>query len=87
MKSIVLLVLVATAFATNLAAFEKIDQSKLGKTLLNTIAIQMQTGEPLERIFQTLYDLEERYQADQREDDAENKAFQGVCDDDLAVLK
>lgn len=61
MKSIVLLVLVATAFAVNLAAFEKLEKSKLGKTLLNTIAIQMQTGEPLERIFSTLYDLEERY--------------------------
>jgi hypothetical protein len=41
MKSIVLLVLLATAFATNLAAFEKLEKSKLGKTLLNTIAIQM----------------------------------------------
>ncbi|CAK73747.1 unnamed protein product (macronuclear) [Paramecium tetraurelia] len=86
MKSIIILVLVATAFATNLAAFEKLEKSKLGKTLLNTIAIQMQTGEPLERIFQTLYDLEDRYQNDQREDDAENKAFQGVCDADLAGL-
>ena len=41
MKSVVLLVLLATAFATNLAAFEKLEKSKLGKTLLNTIAIQM----------------------------------------------
>lgn len=39
MKSIVLLVLVATAFATNLAVFEKLEESKLGQTLLNTIAI------------------------------------------------
>ncbi|CAK65387.1 unnamed protein product (macronuclear) [Paramecium tetraurelia] len=86
MKNIIILVLVATAFATNLSAFEKIEKSRLGKTLLNTIALHMQTGEPLERVFQTLYDLEERYQNDQREDDAENKVFQQEVDGDLAVL-
>lgn len=46
----------------------------------------MSTGEPLERIFQTLYDLEDRYVADQKEDDADNRTFQGICDADLAGL-
>ncbi|CAK72709.1 unnamed protein product (macronuclear) [Paramecium tetraurelia] len=86
MKTTLLLVLVACAFATNTALFDRIEQSDLGRTLLNTIAIQMTTGEPLERIFQTLYDLEDRYIADQKEDDANNQAFQQVCDADLAGL-
>lgn len=39
MKTTLILVLVACAFATNTALFEKIESSDLGKTLLNTIAI------------------------------------------------
>ncbi|CAD8046918.1 unnamed protein product [Paramecium primaurelia] len=86
MKTILLLVLVACVFTTNTALFDRIESSDLGRTLLNTIAIQMTTGEPLERIFQTLYDLEDRYIADQKEDDANNQAFQQVCDADLSGL-
>jgi hypothetical protein len=66
--------------------FQAIENSKLGKTLLDTIAIQLSTGEPLERVFQTLYDLEDRYVADQKEDDEDNRSFQGICDADLAGL-
>lgn len=33
-----------------------------------------------------LYTIEDRYIADQKEDDANNKAFQARCDDDLAGL-
>jgi len=46
----------------------------------------LSTGEPLERIFQTLYDLEDRYVADQKEYDDNNRVFQGICDADLAGL-
>jgi len=86
MKAILFVALLATAFATNLAMFEALEKSPLGKTLLDTIAIQLSTGEPLERVFQTLYDLEDRYVADQKEDDENNRVFQGICDADLAGL-
>ncbi|KAM3144971.1 hypothetical protein pb186bvf_002976 [Paramecium bursaria] len=88
MKVLMIVALLATAaFATSLTQqFQALENSELGRTLLNTIAIQMQTGEPLERVFQTLYDLEDRYIADQKEDDENNRVFQGVCDADLAGL-
>ena len=33
-----------------------------------------------------LFDLEDRYAAEQKEDDAGNQQFQGVCDQDLNAL-
>jgi predicted outer membrane lipoprotein len=39
MKTTFIIVLIACAFATNTALFERIENSDLGKTLLNTIAI------------------------------------------------
>jgi predicted nucleic acid-binding Zn-ribbon protein len=89
MRAILLIAVLATAaIASQYAEFEQIEKTKLGKTLLDTIAVQLQsnTGEPLEYLFGLLYDLEDRYVADQKEDDANNHAFQAVCDDDLSAL-
>jgi hypothetical protein len=46
----------------------------------------LNSGEPLDHLFDMLYTIEDRYIADQKEDDANNKAFQARCDDDLAGL-
>jgi hypothetical protein len=39
MKAIILVALVAAAFATNFAQFEAIEKTELGKTLFDTIAV------------------------------------------------
>jgi len=89
MRAILLIAVLATAaLATQYAEFDKIDSTKLGKTLLDTIAVQLQSnsGEPLDYLFGLLYDLEDRYAQEQKEDDAINSAFQSQCDQDLNAL-
>jgi hypothetical protein len=43
---------------------KRIDQSRFGKTLLDTIYLQLQTGDPLDRLLTTLSELEDRYFAE-----------------------
>jgi hypothetical protein len=65
MKAILLIaVLAATAFCTNFSEFEAIEKTPLGKTLFDTIAVELNTGEPLDHLFDLLYTLEDRYIAD-----------------------
>jgi hypothetical protein len=55
---------IGAAVATNFAQFEAIEKSELGKTLFDTIAVELNSGEPLEHLFNMLYELEDRYIAD-----------------------
>jgi hypothetical protein len=61
-SSYLLLLMLTVSFASVL---EDIDKTSLGKTLLDTLAIQLGvTSEPLDRLYDTLYDLEDRLIAD-----------------------
>lgn len=61
------------------------EQSSFGRYILDTIMVEMETGDSLDRLMSTLSKLEDRYVADQKEDDARNTQFQGVCDADIAT--
>ncbi|KAM3134085.1 hypothetical protein pb186bvf_013811 [Paramecium bursaria] len=56
-----------------------IDQHQLGKTLLDTIYLQLKAQEPIERLLGTLDQLEERYYQEQKEDDQQHRDFQDSC--------
>jgi hypothetical protein len=64
MRGLLLLAVIGAAVATNFAQFEAIEKSELGKTLFDTIAVELNSGEPLEHLFNMLYELEDRYIAD-----------------------
>ncbi|CAD8102008.1 unnamed protein product [Paramecium sonneborni] len=89
MKAILLLVLACTALATTeteyIQLIHKIDATPFGRTLFDTIYLQLETGDPLDRLLNTLSDLEDRYQQEQREDDAENREFQDSCNVDISA--
>ena len=72
MKAILFIIFFTSALASRL---EEIDATPFGKTLFNTIAVELETNEPLDHLFDMLYDLEDRYIADQKEDDLINKSF------------
>lgn len=60
MKAFLLFALVATlAFSSEYTQFETLEKTKLGKTLFDTIAVQLNTGEPLDYLFSLLHDLED----------------------------
>ncbi|CAD8199311.1 unnamed protein product [Paramecium pentaurelia] len=65
---------------------ESLLQTQLGHTLLSTAQLALQTNTPLDRIIDTLQDLEDKYQKDQKEEDLENREFQQKCDTDLSNL-
>lgn len=44
--------------------FIQIDSTPLGRTLFDTIAIQLEAGDPLETLIGTLHELEDRYIAE-----------------------
>jgi hypothetical protein len=79
-------VIATSVLASKFAQFEAIEKTELGRTLFDSIAVELSSGEPLEHLFGMLYELEDRYIADQKEDDARNQAFQSRCDDDLNFL-
>lgn len=89
MKLIILaLCLCATAYATTdvKAAIKAIDAHPFGRALLDTVWLQLQTGDPLDKLLSTLSELEDRYHDEQKQDDSDNKDFQDACDVDIAVF-
>ncbi|CAD8155636.1 unnamed protein product [Paramecium octaurelia] len=90
MKTIILaLALIALVSSTQsdvIDTIKKIDQSPFGRTLFDTIWLELQTGDPLDRLVSTLTDLEDRYVAEQKEDDAKNQEYQGSCTVDISAF-
>ncbi|CAD8109242.1 unnamed protein product [Paramecium primaurelia] len=90
MKTIILalalIVLVSSTQADVIDTIKKIDQSPFGRTLFDTIWLELQTGDPLDRLVSTLTDLEDRYVAEQKEDDAKNQEYQGACTVDISAF-
>lgn len=65
MKSFVIaFAIICVAFATQeevVNQIKKIDGTPFGRTLFDTIWLQLEANEPLERLLNTLHDLEDRY--------------------------
>lgn len=65
MKAILLLALVGACFAMTeteyIQQIHRIDATVFGRTLFDTIQLQLEAGDPLDRLLQTIHDLEDRY--------------------------
>jgi hypothetical protein len=83
-----LLLGVAFALTTEEAIdqISRIDNTKFGHTLFETIFIQLETGDPLDTLLDTLAFLEDQLVAEQKESDANNRDFQSSCDYDIGRL-
>jgi hypothetical protein len=68
------------------AQIKRIGETPIGRTLFDTIWLQLQANEPLDRLLGTLHDLEDRYIAEQKEDDASHRDFQDACNADIAAF-
>ncbi|CAD8153802.1 unnamed protein product [Paramecium pentaurelia] len=64
--ALTLIVLASSTQADVIATIKKIYKSTFGRTLFDTIWLELQTGDPLDRLLQTLTDLEDRYVAEQK---------------------
>ncbi|KAM3129070.1 hypothetical protein pb186bvf_018848 [Paramecium bursaria] len=61
-------------------------KTQFGSTLLKTMQLQLSQGSPLDRLLDTLQNVEDRYRDDQKEDDTFNRQYQDQCDTDLRQL-
>jgi hypothetical protein len=62
---------------------QKIEKSKFGRTLLDTIQLQLQAGDPVEDLIHLLQDMEDKLQEEQGEDDKFIEVLQKECDEEL----
>nr|AWX67865.1 trichocyst matrix protein T2-A [Philasterides dicentrarchi]QEE82883.1 trichocyst matrix protein T2-A [Philasterides dicentrarchi] len=84
-------VLVLGAFAVTdpeiASVVRKMENSKYGKTLLDTIALQMEAGDPVQDLIDMLQETEDGLERAQDEDDEFIRNEQERCDVDLARLQ
>jgi hypothetical protein len=71
---------------TTIDLISKIDNTVFGHTLFETIFVQLESGDPLDNLLDTLGSLEDGLTAEQKEDDASNRSFQDHCNVDLSGL-
>jgi len=65
----------------------KIEQSKFGRTLLDTIQLQLEAGDPVEDLLNLLKEMENKIQEEQGEDDEFIEVLQKECDEELKKLE
>lgn len=83
---ILLLALVVLAAADQYDVYREIDSDEFGKTLIDTLQMQMSTGEPISRFTEIMRNLETSIEQEQKGDDKENNQYQSQCTDDIKVL-
>jgi len=66
---------------------KEIEQSRFGKTILDTIQIQLASGDPIEDLIDMLKQVENSIQTEQKDDDSYITGVRAECDSDRSRLK
>ncbi|KAM3135758.1 hypothetical protein pb186bvf_012155 [Paramecium bursaria] len=83
---LIALISVSSSYQTEeeaLARIHTLQQTPFGRQILDSVMLQLETSDSLDRLIKTLEGLEDRYASDQKEDDATNRQFQDQCDVDI----
>ena len=80
MKAVFVAILVLGAVSAlsvedSIEMISKIDSTAFGHTIFETIYVQLESGDPLDTLMETLGSLEDGYVADQKADDANNRDY------------
>ncbi|CAD8095184.1 unnamed protein product [Paramecium sonneborni] len=84
---ILVLCLIALAIADKFDQFRAFDEDEFGRTLIDTLQMQMSTGEPIARFIEIMRNLETSIENEQKEDDKANNEYQNQCTEDIKVLQ
>ncbi|CAD8210500.1 unnamed protein product [Paramecium pentaurelia] len=84
---IFVLCLIALAIADKYDQFRAFDEDEFGRTLIDTLQMQMSTGEPIARFIEIMRNLETSIENEQKEDDKANNEYQNQCTEDIKVLQ
>lgn len=80
---ILIISLLGQAFSTK-TEFLSLERSKLGRTLIDTIQIHLESEEPVETLVTMLNDMATTLEADQEEADTKHSGFQEKCEVDVS---
>ncbi|CAD8189503.1 unnamed protein product [Paramecium pentaurelia] len=84
---ILVLCLIALAIADKFDQFRAFDEDEFGRTLIDTLQMQMSTGEPIARFIEIMRNLETSIENEQKEDDKANNEYQNQCTEDIKILQ
>ncbi|KAM3146865.1 hypothetical protein pb186bvf_001019 [Paramecium bursaria] len=86
---LLLVLLVVGAFASQevMDQIKQFDSDEFGRTLIDTLQMQMSAGEPITKFIEIMRNLETSIEKEQKEDDKANKDYQAQCTDDIKVLQ
>ncbi|CAK88427.1 unnamed protein product (macronuclear) [Paramecium tetraurelia] len=84
---ILVLCLIALAIADKFDQFRAFDEDEFGRTLIDTLQMQMSTGEPIARFIEIMRNLETSIENEQKEDDKTNNEYQNQCTEDIKILQ
>ncbi|CAD8097202.1 unnamed protein product [Paramecium sonneborni] len=84
---ILVLCLIALVIADKFDQFRAFDEDEFGRTLIDTLQMQMSTGEPIARFIEIMRNLETSIENEQKEDDKANNEYQNQCTEDIKVLQ
>ncbi|CAD8105700.1 unnamed protein product [Paramecium sonneborni] len=87
MKILVFCLLALTIAADKFDQFRAFDEDEFGRTLIDTLQMQMSTGEPIARFIEIMRNLETSIENEQKEDDKANNEYQNQCTEDIKVLQ
>jgi len=73
--------------AADIAKLEKIYASNFGKTILDTIHLQLASGDPMDDLIELLREIYNFVQNEQNEDDSYIKEIRGQCDNEIGRLR
>ncbi|CAD8110796.1 unnamed protein product [Paramecium sonneborni] len=79
--------LIALSIADKFDQFRAFDEDEFGRTLIDTLQMQMSTGEPIGRFIEIMRNLETSIENEQKEDDKANNEYQSQCTEDIKVLQ
>lgn len=72
--------------AKAMETLERIEKSKFGKTILDTIHIQLQSGDKMDDLIELLKEIEGQLIAEQNAEDAAYGLVRGACDAEISRL-
>jgi len=64
-----------------------IESSSFGKTMLDTVQLQLASGDPMDDLIETLQSTYNFVYGEQQSDDEYIKGIRGGCDNDIARLR
>jgi predicted nucleic acid-binding Zn-ribbon protein len=77
----------STQDAADMAKLEQLSKTQFGKTLLDTIQLQLASGDPMDDLIELLREIYNFVQNEQNDDDAYIRDIRGQCDNEIERLR